>query len=487
MSENIKPWVINNSLKLGISVLWTALVAMLLYYFLDVIPAECSKDDPLNLCRVVPLLYFWIFAIMAAMYGIMVAFLGNPLRFAIVAFVGIASFAWAFIYSAQELSDARTYGYEKFLIIFYLWVAALFTLFISSIVFPERRKAIATFSIIGTILATYFFAFFGRGSIEQIYPLVGGLFEGISWETLVASKLFLLIAAMLASVLSYAFGIGMLDWVEKGKFFHQNLYSRAVKPAFLFMAIASVSLLSLPPGSSLNKEDVESAKGFIENLKVRLEDFRQQKKQYPKLLSEAFPDGWPDNTPLLIDRYEYLSLGFKGAYYFSRPDKYCMVFQDTGKDFGYHSVTSNRDWKQFKVAESIEKQFESVCDEEGPTSHEPLIAQYLGLGNPDDPMNAIRDVPGLGDIKRIAHTPSVSGQIEAEVMKMSEKDPSLVFRKKVYHEIPDSVDGIRQMILDNTESDITFGTYDWTKGEGVWEKDIGNKYKKPKPNSTESE
>lgn len=373
------------------------------------------------MCRKVPAIYLCLFTIITAAAGAIITFKGSFWRIASLSCLTILVLFLSYAHTAKELSDIRTYTYESFIITFYLWLALIVSSFIATILFPVLSNKI-TKSVVGiTLIFSVFFVFTGRGGSEHIYPIIGGLLDEISWKSLRVSAMFIILASLPILALILAVVNNVAEWIATGKI-ESKSYRKLLKQLLSFVLIMLIPVLSLPPAILLNNNDVQEAKVFIEKIIPKLQEYQKQKGEYPRALSQAVPE--LGKSPRLIDRHEYFVFGVKGSYYFSRPDKYCLIFQDPGKDFGYHTITSQRDWKFITEKASLENSYISLCDEDGPTSHEGMLSTFLGLSKPDDPFGKLS--LEINKIARPAITAESTGNLKETLSDLAKDNPEML-------------------------------------------------------------
>ena len=126
----------------------------------------------------------------------------------------------------------------------------------------------------------------------------------------------------------------------------------------------------------INKYDVADAKSFINEIKKEVDKYYLENGEYPKFVGNLINE--QEENPFLLARHEYFTMGIRGTYYFSRPDKYCFVFQNPSKDFGYYSTTSSKEWRYTKITSDFTDAYVRMCDEEY-ESYEQLLTGHLGL------------------------------------------------------------------------------------------------------------
>lgn len=387
------------------------------------VPDYCADGDTEQICRDFFYLYFSLYALFLISYAFFVYVYGALWRFTIILLFALPALFQAQNFTALELSAIQVHSYEPFKILFYLWAIFLFIFFLASALFERKRKLLTKIFLLVTIICSIFFAFNGRGSAEHITPIIGGLLAEISLENFQLAEIpeFIFILAIMAFIA--ATGKTLKYWITHGVFrFRQG--EEVLKTSGYYMLIALIPILSIPPGVILNKSDVSEAKQFIDSITPKVKDYYEKNKEYPKLITQVIEK--ETKVPRLIANYEYLVFNEKGAYYLSRPEKYCFIFQDPGKDFGYYSITSDRaEWKFFSETSSLDEQYLSICGEDGPGSHEGLVAGHLGLPSPDDPVSEI-NLKVLDKVNRPAITPKESEELEKVLEEMGKQDPSII-------------------------------------------------------------
>lgn len=302
----------------------------------------------------------------------------------------LAIFAFVVMLAAQNtaietLSDIRTFGYQKFVILFLLWSALLLIFETTILLFQESAKRISWIFMVATCAFSIAFIFYGRGSAEHVGALLGGLLQDISWQALWLSQLvqvwvYALMIVGVAVLVTIA-----VQWVKWGNINYASMKKVTRHMALLFV-ISIIPLLSVPPGLWVSWRDVEHAKTFINRLVPKLQDFAHANDGAfpPTLLHSVMASG--TKQPLLLDRFDFLAYETRGAYYVSRPEKYCFLIHNPGgRNFGYYSMTSERGWKFFPYdGRSLEEIYTELCDD--PLGFQERIMRHLGLvTDPHDP------------------------------------------------------------------------------------------------------
>lgn len=404
--------------KLSLLFLWCFLIFFLFKQQSGGVGAACVESETKSLCLWFNHFYLFVYALVLISAAVAIYFLQSLWRSLLLSLSAVFSIYTAQSYTAGELSDIRTYGYELFIISFYLWVPAVFIFAVAALLFAENRKNIIKTALVFTVVLTLIFIFSGRGSTEHIIPITGGLLYSFSVDSLWLSNIVKLCVAI-ALILPVYYTIEFArNWVKEGKFFLKGKADKA-RVILIFIWISFIPFISVPFGVLLNKYDIKQSKKFIEEIIPLVEKYKKENNEYPKIIADIAKN---KPSPRLIDIYEYLTYGTKGGYYFSRPEKYCFVIFNPGKDFGYFSVTSERGWKFFNNKSSLEEEYVSVCDENEST-YEGLIASRLGLPDQNDPIAKMG--VEIDSVIRPARTPSAAGKLQELIDKAGEKDPSI--------------------------------------------------------------
>lgn len=281
-------------------------------------------------------------------------------------------------YILKQLSDVANFGNDWFVISFYLWCFVAIAAFLKAIFFC-RGKLYTLIFLATTIIATVIFAYTGRGTIEHITPIIGGLLAEVTFDYLSLSFVAKLIAAFFAIGLGAWILIFVCKWVKTGELKSYGL-GRIAALTLAFSLISLISVASLPFGEKFNEKDLREAETFIDEITKSVTKYKLENGEYPKTISPLLVIN--DNYPKLLARHDYLSYGATGAYYFSRKDKYCFVFQNPARKLGYHSKTSSRNkWRFSSYKGSLEEEYINVCDEQMAGSDN-IIGGSLGLTDP---------------------------------------------------------------------------------------------------------
>lgn len=318
----------------------------------------------------------------------------------------------------KDISDPTKYGLENYFIVYYLWAFALFNITVISVLFGYRKKLIIS-SIIFTLAFSILLGFLSRGAFEANATLIGAYqLEGSS-ESLFKAYNFVIWKIFAAYILSYALLDLGLSWVLKGeviakKFFINLLIILSLLP------IIYLNLISLPIGQYINKKDVSEAKIFIDGIKKNVDKYYLENGEYPKVIVD-YIEG-KQSKPWLLKRHEYFSLDITGAYYFSRPKKYCFIFQNPNKDFGYYSLTSTRGWRYNKNVKDFDDVYLKLCDETD-QSLENLVAGQIGLKDPDDLLGKM--AIETNTLLSPAISKTISGDLHDKIMEYGDENPEI--------------------------------------------------------------
>ncbi len=341
----------------------------------------------------------------------------------------------------SHIADVRTYSYELFITAFYTWMTLCLVLLLIAVLFPPIRRAAVIVALLFTAIATVLFTLEGRGSVEHITPLLGGLFADVSFYTIRLSALFSVWMMLTVGALAIALIWLASQWVRSGHVTVQPVLQTG-KYVLIAIAISSLSLLSIPFGNRLNQSDVAHAKGFIETFVPKLEGYYSTYGQYPKNLDRFLES--ITSVPRLIDIFEYLAHEHEGSYYLSRPQKYCFVFLDPGRKFGYHAYTSDtKKWQYFSPLQSLENEYLNVCGDDGPTSHEAILADHLGLKGLHDPLGRLGAEVGM--VTPPPGTRQSTQRLKNELQSLGRQEPS------IYGTIPGNTQELRALLHQSQE------------------------------------
>lgn len=353
--------------------------------------------------------------------GIFAFYTKKIFRIAILGATSAALFYQAFLYSANILNDFRTYSYEILISFFFFWFALILTIFIASMMFDKTYKKLLNFALLVTISSIVVLTLEGRGSVEHINLLIGGLLHESTWEMYKKSSTLSMLYFMIVATIIWSIIYLIANWVKDGKFYFSSI-KHNVKMFLVFILFISLTLISIPAGEYLNKLDIKDSEKFIAEIIEKVDVYYSKKGEYPRDLRQLEGVSLED-PPRLLDIFEYLANGYKGAYYFSRPQKFCFVFQNPGKDLGYRSITNERKWRFTSTSSSVEDELFSICDDGGPRSHQNLIAGHLGVSEFSNPLDEM--ALELNQDVRSRQSKLSTENLEKEINKLGAKDPTI--------------------------------------------------------------
>lgn len=434
---------------------WVVVLLLAAYRVLPAIITQCGQEEAVALCRIFTGSYLVTYLVLLLLGGILAYRARSLLKAACWASLSILFFYAAHRFSGSLLSDPRTFGYEWFIGGFYFWGAILSSLLVLWLVYGLRFSTLAWQS--GVVVTCIFIAiavFDGRGSLEHITPLIGGLSLGFSWQYLSYSHLFYMCAGWLAAGVIYGLAVTVMQWVKDGTL-PEHIWVRSIVASLTFTLIGSLVLLSLPPALWLNQRDVREAKEFVESALPQLQAYYDEKKAYPPNLDESFR---PDTTsPELLQYFDYYAQGFEGAYYFSRPEKFCFIFYNPGIHPGFHTLTSERGWKFFPFGTyALETQYAAMCDEKTDERYEQIVTGFLGVEN-NPLITLMEDVEKNKAFSRMPHSSIESQPLTDSIEELLEEDPSFQMGEDVMKEtwdpylpkeepFPSDTKGLREML-----------------------------------------
>ncbi len=365
-------------------------------------------------------------------------------------------------YSIKQIQSPIKFGIEWFVLSYYLWCFVIISLFIINVLFYKNTKRLLIANIQLAIIFTAVLAYTGRGNIEQITLLLGGLLAKFSWKFLWLSDNFKLLCLLFCLAFLYGFCSVISSWIKTGeaKF---GIILKPVKLFFVYIIFILIPITSIPIGEYFNKADISSAKNFIDKVKTDVDKYYYENGEYPKFIEKMLPSA---ASPNILARHEYFTAGIRGTYYFSREDKYCFLFQNPTRKFGYYSITSERGWRFSRDTRDYGESFVALCDESNKSS-DSLISNHLGIESEDEMVNRIAADVGAGPQnapitpitaqKIIEHADekqneSVLPKAESESKEGLEtskpKDPSEIIKKMNSEEFKEEM---KRKILENPE------------------------------------
>ncbi len=341
------------------------------------------------------------------------------LKFLIFSISAIISLFFFSDRALNRISDASNYGFENFIILFNLWCFLAFCLLVLANIFYHKRTGFFYAIFIISALFSFLFILFGRGALEHIGTLSGTIFREFSISNLYKSFLFKEILLFFIFSAIYGFIVLILHWVKTGLIIPNLFFSRLYIFSIFFVA-SVILLISIPFGILVNNQDVNYAKNYIGDIKTKIDKYYYENGEFPKVLDD-FLDIKKEN-PFLLERHEYYSYGIRGTYYFSRDDKYCIIFQNPAINFGYYSITNLRDWQFTSNQDSFDNVFINACDETSEDT-EGLVSGYLGMATPDDYLNSSAiefNIPNVPPVSKKS-----TEILHEKIIDYGKKDPSI--------------------------------------------------------------
>jgi hypothetical protein len=313
-------------------------------------------------------------------------------------------------YSVKQIQNPVVFGIEWFVLLYYLWCFILTLIFLLNLYFPKSFKKTLFSAIILTLIFTFLFAYKGRGNVEQITILIGGLLAEFSISYLLLSSSAKFIIGLFLVTIIFSLVETIAVWIKTGDAKFKNfLTSLKIFSAYLIIII--LPAISIPIGEYFNKQDVKDAKEFIDNVKIKADKFYFENGEYPKFIEDMLPS---EKSPRILARHEYFTQGIRGTYYFSREDKYCFLFQNPNRKFGYYSITSERGWRFSRDNRDYASSFIALCDESN-KSADSLISNHLGVESEDEMVNRIAADIGAASPNILPLTPVTSQKLKEKM------------------------------------------------------------------------
>lgn len=323
--------------------------------------------------------------------------------------------------SAKHMSDFRTYSYEALLTGYYICMSAVLTLGLTLLLYPCKFKTITKLLTGVSFISLLFLTFEGRGSVEQLDLLIGGIIVESSWEMWqrsVTSQI-LPLTAIIFAIFPFLFMIS--GWVSDGSLSLAGA-KHTLKVAICFYGLFGATFLSIPFGSQLNAADIRTAQNYIEKIVPHLTAYYEKHAEFPRDLKQLAPE-LTNAPPRMLRIYEYLANDYRGAYYYSRPEKYCFIFKNQNEKADFYSLTNERGWQSSHSWQSLENNFAEICDDGGDASHQNLIAGHLGLSDFDNPLDELALEAGVPLIPAV--TQRATPHLEREIEILGIRDPSI--------------------------------------------------------------
>ena len=360
-------------------------------------PSEvCGGDETMIPICVSAVSFAAIYGLLAIIFSAVILFKNYRKNFIYIPSIIISILLVFFLadYAIKQIQSPIKFGIEWFVLSYYLWCLAIVSLFIMNVLFYKNTKRLLIANMLLAIIFTAVLAYTGRGNIEQITPLLGGLLAKFSWKFLWLSDNFKLLCLLFCLAFLYGFCSVISSWIKTGeaKF---GIILKPVKLFFVYVIFILIPITSIPIGEYFNKADISSAKNFIDKVKTDVDKYYYENGEYPKFIEKMLPSG---ASPNILARHEYFTAGIRGTYYFSREDKYCFLFQNPTRKFGYYSITSERGWRFSRDTRDYGESFIALCDESNKSS-DSIISNHLGIESEDEMVNRIAADVGAGPSK----------------------------------------------------------------------------------------
>lgn len=368
----------------------------------------CSQSGNItDLCNgVINFTLFYSLALVVATV-LMAKDLSKALRFLLFAIISIVLVFFFADRILVKISNPATFGMEPFIICFYFWAFLISEALVACLLYYEKRARVIVPMIGISLVFIFMFALFGRGTYEQYLILTGSFGDGYDIDYFLNSDIAKIILMLFAFTLIQSLLALAYKWVKTG-IVSPDIFFRSYPIFFVVTILSFTSLLSLPVGDFVNESDVAEAKEYIDELKKDVDKYYLENGEYPKFI-EDYVKNMGDDNPWLLKRHEYFTMGIRGTYYFSRPQKYCFIFQNPSSDFSYYTMTSSRDWNKFSETSGFDNVYLTMCDEEQ-EDESTLFANHFGMPTPDDPLtnlevefNALEKVPESKEATTVLH------------------------------------------------------------------------------------
>lgn len=394
-----------------------------IFYFLEVPTANdiCSPDGNItSLCKSTinfTMTYCLVLSVFLLYFSKKLRSGVKFLTFSVISITSCFYFADSIL---KKISNPASYGLDGFVTSYYFWLFLITTLLLLGLFYYENRIRFFKLAAIASLIAIIMLSFWGRGTYEQYYVLSGYFGQEYDLFELFKSETFRIILWFFFATTIFGLLLVAYEWIVSGNLV-PNLFFRGYKVFLVMSLMLTFSLLSLPIGDFLNEKDVQKAKDFINDIKKDVDKFYLENGEYPKFISDFINE--EKENPFLLKRHEYFTLGVRGTYYFSRADKYCFIFQNPSADFGYYSITSNREWRQYSDNKDFGNVYLSMCDE-SLENEETLFSDHFGMPYADDELTKIYYEFNSPD--NIPHSKESTRIIHEKIMKYGkEVDPKI--------------------------------------------------------------
>ncbi len=351
----------------------------------------CGGDGSLRYICTLSIGFTLIYAAIAFISALVAVVIkrANALKYILFVILSVLACFYFTDIAMKRLQDPLRFGIEWFTILYYFWCFIISCLLILVLSYRNRTIGLFVAAAIITLIFTAVFAWTGRGNVEHITPLAGGLFRSFSFGFLWLADSFRLFCLMTIFWVIWSLFAILINWMRTGNTGLREILNTArILPVILI--IMAIPVLSIPAGEHFNRKDVAEAKSYIEEAKKKADRYFYENGEYPKFIEEMLPEG----NPRLLQRHEFFTYGVRGTYYFSHEKKYCFLFQNPTRKFGYYSITSDRDWRYNKERGGYDDVFTSLCDESMQT-YDDLIAGHLGVRKDSSAVDRLIDEVGL--------------------------------------------------------------------------------------------
>lgn len=253
-----------------------------------------------------------------------------------------------------------------------------------------------------TICATIIIALNGSASELHISSLLPIFAEPSSYMVMVYGcvLLFALLIAVPAQI----------GWVDSGDWPSAQQISNRCAQGLAVILLLCIPFLSIPLGKEISKNNISRTKAYIDNnISPVITTYYRENEQYPMHIGEVNDMPAYEELPRLLHWFDYQSPIGKGAFFLSRPQKYCIIFFDYSagrqgffSNIGESGATTARGWKFHPITTTpVEERYAELCDEETPI--DALIGDYLDITPATDLLKQAEIMTG-----EITYTPQTS-------------------------------------------------------------------------------
>ena len=378
----------------------TALTMIALYvlyqHVMGNVSSQCLEGESGRVCLQFYSQYFAYFGVIIALYVAALIYCYYPLHFTVVMAPAMFILYQLHASIAKQLSSPLSFGYEDVVTLAPLWGFAWVLLAVAALIVskPHRFRMLLVAVILTSLIAAWF-VFAGKGSNIHLSTLTGMVSQW-RWSDLLHHALLIqLWLVLLIAMACMIMMIWIIQWIKKGSV-ELAVIGDALKIYVSYVAISTIILLSVPAGIYVNQQEVQNAQSFVDRLIPQLNAHYETYGEYPKSLQQ-FTEKEQTQAPFLLERHSYLVGRGRDSYYLSRPHKFCFVFHNPGIDFGYYSITSQRNWQLRETSEMLPGLLLEICDEKHLQFEEQLMLLQEGASMPnlDAPVKEMQRI--LGD------------------------------------------------------------------------------------------